>query len=211
MSEQVFAAVERNRRAFADLVGGLSEEQLAGQSLCDGWDCRTVAGHLAAASSPAVGEFLGAVLRARGNPHRANTALAVRAARRPTAELVALLRERAANRDVPPVVGPRGPLTDVLVHGADIAFPLGVPFDPDPADVRIGLEFVTTGRPVGFVRRGWLDGLRLVCVDAGFAHGDGHEIHGRGLDVLVAACGRPAALDRLEGQGVSVLRDRVTG
>lgn len=205
----MYAAVERNRRAFADLVGGLSEEQLARPSLCDGWDCRTVAGHLAAASSPAMGEFLGALLRARGNPHRANTALAARTARLPTAELVALLRERASNRDTPPVVGPRGPLTDALVHGADIAFPLGVPFEPDPADVRIGLEFVTTGRPVGFVRRGWLDGLRLVAVDAGFAHGDGHEIHGRGLDLLVAACGRPTALERLEGPGVAVLRGRV--
>lgn len=205
----MYAAVERNRTAFADLVGGLGEEQLGRPSLCAGWDCRTVAGHLAAASSPAMGEFVGAVLRARGNPHRANTALAVRAARRSTSELVGLLRERASNRDTPPVVGPRGPLADALVHGADIAFPLGVPFDPDPADVRIALEFVTTGRPVGFVRRGWLDGLRLVAEDAGFAHGDGAGISGRGLDLLVAACGRPMALERLDGPGVGMLRGRI--
>lgn len=207
----MYAAVERNRRAFADLVGGLTEEQLARPSLCDGWDCRTVAGHLAAASAPAMGEFLGALLRAGGNPHRANTALAARTARLPTAELVALLRARSSNRDTPPVVGPRGPLTDALVHGADIAFPLGVPFEPDPADVRLALEFVTTGRPVGFVRRGWLDGLLLVADDAGYAHGGGHEIRGRGVDVLVAACGRPAALDRVAGPGVAVLRYRITG
>ncbi len=209
MSEQVFEAVERNRRAFADLVGSLTEEQLARPSLCDGWDCRTVAGHLAAASAPALGEFLGALVSARGNPHRANTALAVRMARLPTAELVALLRERASERKTPPVVGANAPLTDALVHGADIAFPLAVPIGPDPGDVRLALEFVTAGRPIGFVRRGWLDGLRLVADDAGFVHGDGAEISGRGLDVLVAACGRPTALERLDGPGVAVLRGRI--
>ncbi|TCK22506.1 maleylpyruvate isomerase family mycothiol-dependent enzyme [Pseudonocardia endophytica] len=211
MTDQVFAAVERNRRAFAELVGGLSEEQLAMPSLCDGWDCRTVAGHVAAASSPAMGEFLGAVLRSRGNAHRANTLLATRMARRPRAELLTLLRERASNRATPPVVGPYGPLTDAFVHGADIAFPLGLPFEPDPADVRISLGFVTGGRAIGFVRRGWLDGLRLVADDAGFVHGDGAEIRGRGLDVLVAVCGRPAALERVDGPGVAVLRSRIGG
>lgn len=206
----MFEAVERNRTAFADLVGGLTEEQLGHPSLCDAWDCRTVAGHLAAASSPEMGEFLRALVRAGGNPHRANTALAVAAADRPTADLVALLRTRASNRATPPVVGPRGPLTDAIVHAVDIAFPLGLPLDPAPADVRTALEFVTTGRPVGFVGRGWLSGLRLIADDAGFVHGSGAEVRGHGVDVLVAACGRTAALNRVHGPGVALLRARIT-
>ena len=55
-----------------------------------------------------------------------------------------------------------------------------------------------------------LDGLRFVADDAGFVGGTGAEVRGRGIDVLVAACGRPAVLDRLSGPGVAVLRGRLS-
>lgn len=209
-TEAVFAATARYRRSFADLVETLNGAQLATPSLCSGWDVRTVAGHLAsAAAAPSVLALVVALVRARGSLDRMVDREARRAATRPVPELVAMLREHAQSRIAPPVVGPRGPMTDVLVHTADVLIPLGIPHDPDPADVGRALDFVTGGRAPGFVTRGRLDGLRLVAVDAGFARGEGAEITGRGIDVLVAACGRPAALERVSGPGVAVLRSRL--
>ena len=159
----VFAATERERRAVADLLAGLDAAQLARPSLCAGWDVRTVAAHLAAALTGADARFVLAVLRARGDLHRANDALARGGARRPVGDLVAPLQGSAGRRVSPPVVGPRGPLTDVLVHGGDMRVPLGLPHDPAADGVRAALQFVTGGRPVGFVPRGRLAGLRLVA------------------------------------------------
>jgi len=208
-TDAVHAATAAERRALADLLEGLSPQQWARPSLCAGWDVRTVVGHLVGALDPALLPLLVALVRCGGRLHRANDALAREAALHPPAELVRALRERAEERSSPPVTGPRAPLADVLVHTADIARPLRLPHDPPTAHVRPALDLVTTGRPLGFVARGRLRGLRLVATDAGWSWGTGAEVSGRGIDLLVAACGRPAALASLGGPGAAALADRV--
>ena len=84
--------------------------------------------------------------------------------------------------------------------------PLGLPHTPDPADVAPALEFITTGRPVGFVPQGALRGLRLVATDLDRTWGDGDPLEGRGIDLLMAACGRTALLPALTGAGVPCSR-----
>ncbi len=209
VSERVFAATARGRRAVADLLDGLDEVQLETPSLCAGWSVRMVAGHLVAAVTP-TRAFVRELLRQRGNAHATNTVLARRFAERSAAELAGLLREHADRRYAPPVVGPRGPLADVLIHDGDMRVPLGLAHTPDPADIAPALEFVTTGRPVGFVPRGVLRGLRLVATDLDRAWGDGDELWGRAVDLLMAVCGRTALLPTLSGAGVAVLAGRLT-
>lgn len=206
----VFAATAERRRAVADLLEALDESQLAASSLCAGWDVRTVGAHLAqTATRGALGQFLRDVVRARGSIHRANDAAARRAGLQPVAETVALLRRRAESRFSPPMTGPRAPLTDLLVHEGDMRLPLGLGHDPDPGQVRVGLEFVTTGRAIGFVPRGRLRGLRLTASDLDWAWGDGAALTGRAIDLLMAACGRSAVLTRLDGAGLPVLAGRL--
>lgn len=208
-TEAVFAASAVERRAVADLLDGLDERQLATPSLCAGWDVRTVAAHLVSSVAPTDQNFLVAVLRARGNAHRANDAAARAVAQRPIAELADLLRRHADSRFAPPVVGARGPLTDALVHGGDMRIPLGLPNDPAPAHVRMALDFVTTGRPFGFVPRGLLKGIRLVADDLGRSWGEGEPVQGRGIDLLMVSCGRAAVLAELRGPGAATLAGRV--
>lgn len=208
-SETVFAASAIERRAVADLLETLDERQLATPSLCRGWDVRTVAGHLASAVSPSRRPFLVAVVRSAGNLHRANDVVARALARRPVEDIVELLRRHADSHFAPPVIGPRGPLTDVLVHAGDIRLPLGLAHDPSPTHVRLALDFVTQGRPVGFVPRGRLTGLRLDADDLTWSWGAGASLRGRGIDVLMAACGRASVLTRLDGPGVLTLRRRL--
>ena len=72
-------------------------------------------------------------VKVRGNLHGLNTAMSVRRAAQPTGQLVADLREHAGSRMVPAVSSHRNVLFDVLVHGQDIAIPLGLDL-PMPAD-----------------------------------------------------------------------------
>jgi uncharacterized protein (TIGR03083 family) len=208
-TDQVHAAAAAERRDLADLLERLDDAQWSTPSLCAGWDVRTVAGHLVSALSPSPWALVGAVLRSGGRPHLANDALARRAARESPARIVALLRERADRRITPPVVGARGPLTDVLVHAGDIRLPLGLPHSPAGDHVRPALTFAAAGRPIGFVPRGLLAGLRLVADDLDQAWGSGTPVTGAGMDLLMAACGRTAVLPRLHGPGLPVLRERL--
>jgi uncharacterized protein (TIGR03083 family) len=206
---EIVVASALGRRAMADLVESLGVEQLATQSLCGAWNVVTVAGHLAAAVSPSKKPFLMAILRHSGNFHKANDDNAQQWGRRPVAEIVAAIRDHADSPFEPPLTGPRAPLTDVLVHTGDIRVPLGLPHDPPAASVLTALEFVTTGRTIGFMPRGRLAGLRLVADDLGWSWGRGPTLAGRGIDVLLAATGRAAVLPRLDGEGVAVLAERL--
>lgn len=188
ISSDVFAASAIERRAVANLVEVLDESQLGTASLCAGWDVRTVTAHLASAVTPSKMTFLVAALRAGGNLHRANEAVARDVARQPVMDVVRALRDNADSRFAPPVVGARGPRTDVLVHAGDIRVPLGLPHAPAGAHVQVALEFVTEGRPVGFVPRGLLRDLRLAPDDMDCRWGEGAVLTGRGIDLLMAAC-----------------------
>ena len=169
-----------------------------------------VAGHVAAAVTVGTAGFLRELLRQRGNGHTTNTVLARRVAELPTAELAALLRERADREFSPPVVGPRGPLADGLIHEGDMRVPLGLPHAPDPADVALALEFVRDRAP------GRLRPEGRAARPPARRHrprpkwGDGDALEGRGIDLLMAACGRTALLPALTGAGVPVLAGRLT-
>jgi hypothetical protein len=52
-------------------------------------------------------------------------------------------------------------------------------------------------------------GLRLVATDVDWSSGDGPRITGSGEAILLAASGRPVALDELDGEGLTTLRSRV--
>ncbi|ANY06839.1 hypothetical protein [Pseudonocardia sp. HH130630-07] len=171
---------------------------------------RDVVGHLSIASNPPRAALLYEVVRARGSYDRAMDRMSRAAAAAPVPGLVATIRANADSRFAVAGVGPRGPLTDVLVHSVDVTVPLGAGFEADPAAVGTALGFVTGRRAAAFVRRGRLDGLRLVAAerpDTGY--GDGTEVRGPGTDLLAAACGRAAVLDRLDGPGLPALAARL--
>ncbi|HEX3825273.1 MAG TPA: maleylpyruvate isomerase family mycothiol-dependent enzyme [Mycobacteriales bacterium] len=210
-SEEVFRASASERLAFADLLAGLSPEQLAAPSLCGRWDVATVGAHLGSAITTRISVFAVTLIRHRGDFDRANDATARKAAKRGTAATIETIRSNADSRFTPPGTGPRAPLTDVLVHTGDVARPLGLPHAAPDDHVRIALEFLDRPRTIGFVKPGSLDGLRFVADDLGAETGEagGEELHGRGIDLMMAICGRSHALDDLRGPGVALLRSRL--
>ena len=128
--EFVFAAVADERRQIATLIDELDDAQLATDSLCAGWDVKTVAAHLVSVFADSFWVFQWTALR-HGGIHRAIDELARRRAQLPASEIAAGLRQGADRELSPPITGPLSGLTDVLVHGGDIRIPLGLPFEPD--------------------------------------------------------------------------------
>ncbi|MGV0771403.1 maleylpyruvate isomerase family mycothiol-dependent enzyme [Mycobacterium syngnathidarum] len=206
--EQVFAAVAGERRSIADLIAGLDADQLATPSLCAGWDVKTVAAHLVSDFVDGFWGFLASGVR-HGGIDRGIDALARRRAQAPASEIARTLRERADHRLSPPVTGPLSGLTDVLVHGADIRIPLGLPHDPDPQYVARVLDFLTSRTQVGFFPHRRLRGIQLHDEVTGRTWGQGEMVTGPGGAVLLAVCGRTVALDGLAGPGLPVLRSRL--
>src|SRR4051812_36990754 len=200
--DDLFEVRAAERRATADLLAGLTEEQWAHPSLCSAWTVKDVAVHLLPNLGKGMGEFLGAVVRARGNLHRASESLvATYAARMSTTEIVADLRAHADDRFAPPGVGAVGPYTDVLVHRLDIAVPLGIEVERPVEPWRASLDFLVSNRGRrGFVKRGRPE-LTLRATDLDWTHGSGPEVTGPAAALGLSLCGRGALLDRLSGPG----------
>jgi uncharacterized protein (TIGR03083 family) len=206
---QIFDAVACERRRIADLLGSLDEEALATPSLCTGWDVKMVAAHLVSVFADSFWTFQRAAIR-YGGFNRAIDELARRRARTPAADIAGTLRQRADHRLSPPLTGPMSGLTDVLVHGGDIRIPLGLPFRPDDEQVGWALDFLTGPRPLGFVPRGRLRGIALHSTDIRRSWGSGAEIRGPASLLMMAAAGRVAVLEMLDGPGVTLLRTRLS-
>ncbi len=198
----IWATLAEERRATADLLAGLTEDQWSVPSLCSAWTVKDVAVHLLPTTGKGVSEFVWAVVRSRGNVHRASEALVAKyAARQTPDEIVSALRENADDRFNPPGVGALGPYTDVLVHRLDIAVPLGIEVDRPVEPWRPSLDFLTgpKGRR-GFVARG-LPAVSLRATDLDWSHGTGPEVSGPAAAIGLTLCGRSAWLDRLTGPG----------
>jgi uncharacterized protein (TIGR03083 family) len=154
---------------------------------------------------PAPGELLAQGVKARGNFHRLNTAMSVRRAARPPGQLVTDLREHSGSRKVPAVSNLRNVLFDVLVHGQDIAIPLGL-YLPMPADAagEGAARVWTMGWPFWAKRR--LHGLRLTATDLDWTVGTGPDIAGPIRAILLLLTGRTAtAAPLLTGPGTTQL------
>ena len=207
--EFVFTAVANERRGIAALIDGLDEVQLATPSLCEGWDIKTVAAHLVSVFADGFWVFQWMAIRRR-SVHRAIDELARGRAQAPARQIAASLRGGADHRLSPPITGPLSGLTDVLVHGDDIRIPLGMPFEPDPQLTCLALDFLTGSVALAFVPFGRLRGIRFKATDIDRSWGNGAEIRGPARALMLAASGRDVWLDRLDGPGLPVLRNRLT-
>jgi uncharacterized protein (TIGR03083 family) len=206
--EQIFAAVANERRQIATLIDGLNDTQLATPSLCSGWAVKTVAAHLACSVTDGISVAMKSALR-RGSLARAIDELARRRAQLPAGEIVTILHERADYPLSPPVFGPLAPFADILIHGGDIRIPLSLPFEPDPQQVATALDFLAGPWPFGFVPLGRLRGICLHDTDTDRSWGNGAEIRGPAAALMMAASGRTALLDKLDGPGLPLLRQRL--
>jgi uncharacterized protein (TIGR03083 family) len=208
--DRIHAAIAQERRSIADLIDDLDEAQLATASLCGGWDVKTVGAHLVSFLAEGTLRVTRLGL-SRGGSDGAIDKRARRGARLPAAEIAATLRELADHTYWRPPPQAPGLLAEVLCHSGDIRIPLGLPFEPDQHLTATALDFLTGPMPMGVVPIGRLRGIRLHADDIDRTWRDGLEISGLAAELMMAAVGRAPALDSLDGPGLPLLRQRISG
>ena len=201
--DDVWRSIDSERASLADLLDDLSPAEWETASLCNAWRVRDVAAHLTQAQM-GLREAIVPAIRAGGSFNRMIRDSALRVGPLPDAEYGRRIRAMVGSRRRAPFISPIEPLLDVLVHGQDIAVPLGRerPVPPVPAAVAARRAW-DMGFPFRARRR--LAGLRLRATDGDLVLGEGAPIEGATGDLLLLVTGRTATVDRLSGEGVQRL------
>jgi uncharacterized protein (TIGR03083 family) len=216
MDETVWHLIRDERLSLARMLAPLPAARWSTPSLCAEWSVHDVLAHLVMtpAGEPRPWAMARALVGARGHLWTAGRDIAVSYARRDPQELVAALRETADARTKPVFVVDQNILLDLVVHGQDIAVPLGLCRPVPDAAAVVALERVwAMGWPFHARRR--LAGVHLTCLrDTGagclWQVGSGPDVSGSAGDLALLMTGRTrAALPRLTGPGVRTIADRL--
>lgn len=202
-------ALADERIALADLFDSLTPEQLGTWSLCARWTVHDVAAHLTTLFNISMASMVVRIAKNRFSFSKAVEQLSKELAERPITQITAQLRAHASDHKHPPTA-PLAPLADIIVHGQDVCWPLGMTHHVPFERVAAALDFVTGGRSVGFVPASRLRGLRFQATDGDGVWGTGQLIHGPTMSLLMGAMGRRVALADLGG-AVDVLSERLDG
>jgi len=208
--DAVWAAIDRQRLATADLLEGLSAEQWGHPSLCDGWTVRDVAGHLTL-QQMGLGAAVRTGIRHPGGLNRMIRDSARSRADAPVDQLIAQIRGMVGSRRHNVGVTIREALMDILVHGQDIAIPLDLTLDmpAEPSAVAATAVWSCGRRKSRVFRRLPVPDYRLTATDISWTVGEGLEISGPISAILLLLTGRPVALPRLSGDGAAAVRRRL--
>ncbi len=200
------------RRQVADMLAGLSADQLATKSLCGAWTVRDVGAHLVVPIHVPLRVFMLEMLKARGNFDVANDRTARATATRLGERIPSVLREKSERHFAPPGASPSFQLADVMIHGQDIRRPLGLTHTYEEEDLREVLDLMTNpSSRREFIPRRRFDGIRVVATDVRgadgmpWSFGDGPTVEGPAEALILAASGRSVALADLSGDGVAIL------
>jgi uncharacterized protein (TIGR03083 family) len=195
--------VAQERGDLVALLRTLSDEEWEAPSLCAGWRVRDVVGHLLY-DTIGLPSYLAIAVRFR-SADRINAHLVEKAKSLTPAMLVDKLAS-SVGRGPLATLFPSIALADVVVHHQDIRRPLGRERTV-PADRLVAV----LDRPDPFAKPGRRSrGLRFVATDVAWSRGTGPVVRGTGEAIALAVAGRDVVLDELEGDGVAVLRKRMS-
>ncbi|HZC69561.1 MAG TPA: maleylpyruvate isomerase family mycothiol-dependent enzyme [Jatrophihabitans sp.] len=202
----IWPVIHSERRALAEDLGSLSDEQWRTQSGCAEWTVHDVLAHLLSAAKMTPSKFLVRFARAGFNFDRfAGRQVAFERAGGPAATLAAF-RAALGRTTAPP--GPKDTwLGEAFVHGEDIRRPLGIVHQyPLPYVTRVITLYANSGAIIGGKQR--VAGLMLVATDTDFSVGSGPIVEGPAVALMLAASGRTPALAELGGPGLDTLVTR---
>ena len=204
----VWPIVHAERAALIHDLEGLDDKQWEQPSLCEEWTIHDVVAHLVGTALTTRLGFVVGLARARFDFDRQNTRGVERQRGALPQETLARFRQVAARMSTPPApLDSR--LVEEVVHGEDIRQPLGLTRSyPREAVVRaLCLQARTPGSFGG--AKELVAPLRLTAVDADVSIGDGLEVSGPALSLLLSISGRRVALSNLGGAGVGALAEAI--
>ena len=198
--------VHAERRSLAGFLDTLTPDQWSAPTWCDKWNVQELVGHLTAAGNITAPHFFGGFIRTGFSFDK----FVEGDLRQFSAGTPADVRKRydaiiTSNRKPP------GPayvaLGEVMVHGEDIRRALGARGEHAPEHLATLAElYKKTGAPLRAKKR--VEGLRLQATDVDWSTGDGPEVKGPCMSLILAMVGRTGALGDCAGEGVDTLRSR---
>lgn len=201
----IWPLVHSEREALIRDLAQLTDEQWTTPSLCEGWSVHDVAAHLVDNAKATGLGLVWAMARARFDFDRQNDQGMRRERGDSPHETLGRLRE-VAGRTTGPPVSLDSRLVEEVLHGEDIRRPLGVRHDYEPEAVARSLahQARTSVAMGGGKQVAAKVGLR--ATDADIAIGEGPEVTGPAVSLLMVISGRAVALADLDGPGVAALR-----
>jgi uncharacterized protein (TIGR03083 family) len=206
MSNGPWPLIHAERRALLDDVKPLSEEQWATASLCAGWSVREVFGHITATAKQTPPKFFAGLIGSGFKFNALMDKLVARETAVPASAQIADFEQHLTATNSPP--GPADTwLGEIIVHSEDLRRPLGITREyPSEAVTRVIDSYKGSNLLIGGKRR--VAGLKLRATDADWSTGEGAEVTGSAISLLLATAGRASALEGLAGPGLAELQSR---
>lgn len=206
MAIDIWTTIHAERKALAADLDGLNEGQWDTPSLCTGWTVRDVVAHMTASAKISPPQFFGKLIGSGFSLKRMQEKDIATERGSSPADTLARFKAEVNSSKHPP--GPNDTwLGEAIVHSEDIRRALNIKHDyPTDAAVRVANFYKGSNLIIGAKSR--IAGLKLKATDAEWATGDGPEVLGPIVALVMAMTGRKQALDDLSGDGVAALRSR---
>jgi uncharacterized protein (TIGR03083 family) len=199
--------IHSERGALAGDLEGLTDDQWRTRSLCEDWTVRDVLGHMTATAKIGAGAFFPKLIGSGFSLERMQAKDLVAETAGAPGDTLAGFKAQVQSTKSPP--GPADTwLGETIVHSEDIRRPLGIAHDyPTEALIRVADFYKRSNLVMGSKKR--IAGLKLRATDTDWSTGDGPEVAGPMLSLVMALSGRKASVADLTGDGVGALTSRV--
>ncbi len=205
-ASETWGHIHKERTVLTESLASLSMEQWAEPSWCQGWSVQETTGHIVAAAEQTPLHFYKEMIQAGFKFNVFTDRGAKRVSAAGPSELVRRLGARTTTTNHPPAPV-MAMLGEIIVHGQDIRRPLGLRHQPsDEALVALADSWKNANLLIGSKRR--ISGVRLRATDVTWSHGEGPEVSGPLLSLILAMSGRKGAHVDLGGDGLQVLSSR---
>jgi uncharacterized protein (TIGR03083 family) len=205
-SDEIWKNIHEERLQLVDTLAALAPGQWSTDSWCEGWSVQQTVGHVVAAAEQTPANFYKELIAAGFRFNVFTDKAAKRLGSLGPDELIGRLRARTTTTNHPPAPV-MAMLGEIIVHGEDIRRPLAIEHKyPNAALIALADRWKRTNLLIGAKRR--IAGLRLRATDNEWTYGDGPEVSGPLVSLILGMTGRKGAYRDLEGPGVDTLRSR---
>ena len=206
-AREIWPLIHEQRNKLGDLLETLSDAEWETPSLCPGWQVRDVVAHCIQTHLVTPWSLIGDLISSGFSFQTRNDRGVARRRSQSPSELLSDYRATAGRDSAPP-----GQLTyalvEAVIHGEDIARPVGRRIDVAPQSLVTVVEICRTTDPIHHGKERSV-GLTLRSSDVAWSAGTGPEVTGPLASIILAITGHQSALDDLSGEGLDALRSRV--
>ena len=202
----IWPTVHAERKSLATDLQSLTDARWNTKSLCSEWTVQDLVAHMTATAKVTPANFFPKIIASGFSFHRMQEKDNARERGSSSIDTLANFQAIIDSKKRPPGP-PQTMLGEVIIHSEDIRRALKIEHTyPTEAVTQVADFYKGSNLIIGAKKR--IAGVHLQATDTEWTHGDGPEVSGPILGIVMAMTGRKAYLDDLTGPGVEVLRGR---